>query len=220
MKHRGPEWPEERLPEGTGGGPYPVIDASFRDVGRQRWIDDRRTRFLIGVIVALLVLEAGTLLVAIRLGGEPTAVPRASVPPVAAGPTPAGSQSPAGTERFRGPLRITDEGLGLDTDPPSPLGTYRDLSVSGAAATLSLQVFTTDDVSVWTGDSPPTADECRTQSSTQPLSIREHTIQPVRPGLGLCLTTFAGAYVAFLRVSQVESDAVDMDAVIWNPGPG
>src|SRR5262249_39718603 len=90
---------EERPPPGAL---LPVIDAAYRDVrGRRGWIDDRRTRFLLGVIAVLLIAETSTLLVAIREGGEPVTVERAQAPegtPVAA------PSAPAGVERFRGPL--------------------------------------------------------------------------------------------------------------------
>ena len=179
-----------------------------------------RYRLAVGIGLALL---AGGCVAILNRGSEspPAQTPQGELPTSAGG----AAVPPSGVRRrcatliadptWTGRIRVTELGVNLSGATPR---------VSDAAyATIAfrprdglLSTGLAGPAALWDGQETPTYAQCVSAIGAVPLSPAESHRIPVRTGQGICIRTFDGEAIVFVRtVKRDGSEAVLMDAVRW-----
>lgn len=141
----------------------------------------------------------------------------------ASGPavTGAAQPPPRNTPTWTGLLRITSTGTDLSVQPPTVVGDNVSYRVT-VAYTPSQQTLAVGyaglggPAAIWPGATDPTYEQCLAQVQTQPLSQNEQQMVPYRQGQGVCIVTYHGVAMAFVRgISPPGTEAVEMHGIRW-----
>jgi hypothetical protein len=177
-----------------------------------------RYRLAVGIGLALL---AGGCVAILNRGSEPPPAPaQGGEPPALAGggsatAAPSGAARLSNDPTWTGRIRVTDRGVDLSDATPQ----VRDAAFATIAYRARDGLLTTGlagPAALWDGPDTPTYEQCVSAIGAVPLSSSESHQIPVRPGKGICIRTFDGEAIVFVRTVKREgSEAILMDAVRW-----
>lgn len=119
---------------------------------------------------------------------------------------------------WTGGLRVTKQGIDMGQQPPVT-------DTLGGIATVvynpdrgELGTTNSGPAALWTSPVDPTYEDCVSVLATQPLADTESQAIPYRQDQGLCVETFNGAAIAFVRGVTEEGgrqQAVQMSGIRW-----
>lgn len=152
--------------------------------------------------------------------GAPSLVPPSNQPgPIGTSPPgtgPTEQQTPQSrVSLWQGEVRITSNGVNLNGRAPA----VGDPSFSTILYRSNNNAFSTNNspsAALWNSAQDPTYEQCLTQLGTQALSYNERHKIPYQPDLALCVKTFGGDNIAFIRIVQPPSgEGAQAFAIMW-----
>jgi hypothetical protein len=135
-------------------------------------------------------------------------------------PAPAGAaatSSPPDTNppTFKGSVRITTEGLNFAGTPHQSDAAFA--TIRYIPATKRFSTGNSQPAAIWESQHDPTYEQCEAQVKTQALSGEERSSIPYRPGLALCVHSFDGNMLGYIKITEPPSGQSAKAYVIdWN----
>lgn len=116
---------------------------------------------------------------------------------------------------WQGAIRITDNGVNLGGRAPG----VGDAAFATIIYKPESNTFSTNHsrpAALWDSTGSPTYEQCVAQLGAQALSPRESKAIPYQDNLGICVKTFSGNNIAFIRITQPPSgQSAQASAMMW-----